>query len=82
MTYLALSDWIGRRDDTELDPASIEFSERPATSCRGCLFSGQWHRVCQDANSQAKLRGLSPCEAGVVYVPVAKDVRQIDLLRI
>lgn len=82
MNLQSLDEWLGPRDSVALDPASMEFAERPAKSCRGCVFDGQWYKVCDAANAHAKQRGLPECEAGVIYVAVEKDARQLDLLRI
>lgn len=71
----------GRRDPKPIDPASIQFTTRPARSCRGCIFDGQWWRVCQQASEIAELAGLVDCEKGkIIYVAKARDPRQIDIM--
>lgn len=70
----------GRRDPVPLDPATMQFETRPATSCRGCLFDGQWWSVCQQAGELAVRAGLAECESGkVIYVARKIDPRQMKI---
>lgn len=80
MNLRSLDDWIGGRDPA-IDPCTIEFTCSPATSCRGCLFDRQSSSVCKVAASEAVRRGIPDCDAGVIYVSVEKDSRQLDLLQ-
>lgn len=71
----------GKRDPLSLDPTAMQFTAQPATSCRGCLFNGQWWRTCCIANEVAVRAGLQECEAGnVIYVTVEIDPRQLALI--
>lgn len=70
----------GPRDPEALKPQQMQFTTRPANSCRGCLFSGQWWRVCREAGIVAALAGLDECEAGnVIYVAKEIDPRQLAI---
>lgn len=71
----------GRRDPKPIDPAQVQFTTRPAKSCRGCLFDGQWWSVCKAAGEIAERAGLVECEAGrVIYVAKKLDPRQVDIM--
>lgn len=70
----------GKRDPKPLDPASIQFTTRPANSCRGCIFDGQWWSVCREAGEVAQHAGLAECESGkVIYVVREVDPRQLAI---
>lgn len=59
----------GPRDPQPLNPNALQFVTKPARSCRGCLFNGQWWRVCREAGIVAALAGLPECEEGkVIYI--------------
>lgn len=79
MKTIDLERWRGRRDAEELDPAVIEFrAQHSPKSCAGCLFAGQWARVCNRAAELARLRGVPDCDSGVIYVAVERDPRQME----
>lgn len=70
----------GKRDPQALKPQQMQFTTRPASSCRGCLFEGQWWRVCREAGIVAELAGMPECEAGgVIYVTKETDPRQLEI---
>lgn len=70
----------GRRDPHPLDPATLQFTTRPANSCRGCIFDGQWWSVCKEAGEVAQRAGMPECEAGgVIYVAREVDPRQLNI---
>jgi hypothetical protein len=81
MNIIDLEKWRGPRDAAILDPRAIEFKARsaPPMSCKGCVFDHQSSAVCTVAGREAKLRGLEACDAGVVYVLVEKDPRQLGI---
>lgn len=70
----------GRRDPEVLKPNTMQFTTKPASSCRGCIFEGQWWRVCREAGIVAVLAGLPECESGgVIYVARKLDPRQLPI---
>jgi hypothetical protein len=77
---VSIHKWLGRRGEP-LDPESIQFTTRPAKSCRGCLFDGQHTSVCDRACAIAQRIELEHCERGFIYVAKPVDLRQIDLLK-
>lgn len=81
MQTIDLEKWRGERDPVVLDPRAIEFKVRaaPPMSCKGCLFDRQASSVCNVAGHEARQRGLEACDAGVVYVLVEKDPRQLPI---
>lgn len=80
MTQLiSVQKWLGRRGDP-LSPESIQFTTRPAKSCRGCLFDGQHSSVCDRACDAAARAELDHCERGFIYVTKPADPRQVSLL--
>lgn len=82
MHLVKLDKWRGRRDEQELEPEAMQFTERAAVSkCRGCLFDGQWSRVCMKAAATAVRANLNDCDAGYIYVAVQQDPRQMALVR-
>lgn len=71
----------GKRDPVPLDPTAMQFTVQPATSCRGCVFAGQWWKVCQLAGEVAQRAGLPECESGsVIYLLVETDPRQLSII--
>jgi hypothetical protein len=78
--YVNLDQWRGPRDASPLDPADMAFQAKPAKSCRGCLFSGQYADVCQLAGRVAQMRQMPDCEDGFIFVAVASDERQLPLI--
>lgn len=82
MHLVKLDKWRGRRDEQELDPESMQFTERAAVSkCRGCLFDGQWSKVCMKAAKAAVRAGMHDCDDGYIYEAVPQDPRQLVLVR-
>lgn len=80
MGNVNLERWRGKRDPEAVDPAAIQFTTRPARSCKNCLFDRQWWTVCEKANAIAEKAGLVGCEKGkVIYVPKKLDPRQITI---
>lgn len=70
----------GKRDPEALQPQKMQFTTRPASSCRGCLFEGQWWRACREAGIVAVLAGMPDCEEGaVIYVDREIDPRQLAI---
>lgn len=57
----------------------MQFTIRPATSCRGCIFNGQRSRVCTKATEAAQRADLPHCEEGFIYVPKETDPRQLSI---
>lgn len=80
MQMIALIDWRGTHDDAKADPASMQFTTRPAKSCKGCIFEKQRVSVCRKAADAAALAGLADCDTGVIYILRAQDPRQLDLV--
>lgn len=84
--WVSVAKWVGKRDPVALDPASMQFTARPAPevrTCAGCLFDGQYARVCRLAGEVAQRAGLADCEAGrVVYVLRAVDARQLSIFEV
>jgi len=82
MHLVKLDKWRGRRDEQELEPEVMQFTERAAVNkCRGCVFDGQWSKVCKKAGVVAVRSGLRDCEDGVIYVAKEQDPRQLALVR-
>lgn len=82
MHLVKLDKWRGHRDEQELEPEAMQFTERAATrNCAGCVFDGQWAKVCKKAGAVALRAGLRDCEDGVIYVAVQQDPRQMALVR-
>jgi hypothetical protein len=80
MTQLvAIHKWLGRAD-VPLAPESMQFTTRPAKSCRGCLFDGQHAHVCEHACQAAARAELDHCERGFIYVEKPADPRQVSLI--
>lgn len=71
--------WLGHRG-APLCPESMQFTTRPATSCRGCLFDGQHSAICTRASAAAARAELEHCEQGFIYVAKSLDPRQANLL--
>ena len=82
MHLVKLESWRGRRDDQELDPEAMQFGERAAVNkCRGCVFDGQWSKVCMKAAKVAVRAGLRDCDDGFIYTEVQQYPRQLVLVR-
>ncbi|MGI4717232.1 MAG: hypothetical protein ACRYGO_07405 [Janthinobacterium lividum] len=80
MTQLiSVQKWLGLRGEP-ISPESIQFTTRPAKSCRGCLFDGQHAAVCDRACQAAERAELEHCERGFIYVSKPVDPRQVSLL--
>lgn len=80
MKNVNLERWRGKRDPEVLDPASIAFTSRPARSCKGCMFDGQWASVCNKAVELAVPAGLGHCEFDrVIYIEREVDPRQLEI---
>lgn len=85
---VAVTDWLSLRGD-EIIPASLSFIavERQGEpgNCRGCVFSGQRHRVCVAACELAVRCNMpdfdSPTDPGkrIIYVAPPHDPRQSPL---
>lgn len=71
--------WLGHRG-APLSPENLQFTTRPATSCRGCLFDGQPSAICTRACAAAARAELEHCERGFIYVAKSLDPRQANLL--
>ena len=80
MTQLvSIQKWLGHKGDA-LSPESIQFTTRPAKSCRGCLFDGQHSSICDRACQAAARAELDHCEHGFIYVEKKVDPRQVSLI--
>lgn len=75
---VAVSDWLGHHGEP-LEPSAMQFTIKPATSCRGCLFNGQRSRVCNRAVEVAQRAELPHCEEGFIYVTRESDPRQLTI---
>lgn len=76
---IAVSDWLGHHGEP-LHPESMQYSARPAKSCRGCLFEGQRSAVCDRAIVAALRVDLPHCELdGCIYVAREVDPRQLAI---
>jgi hypothetical protein len=75
---VAIQDWLGHHGEP-LHPESMQFTTRPAKSCRGCLFQGQHSAICARACQAAERAELEHCERGVIYVEKPVDTRQLPL---
>ena len=89
MNLVSLHRWLGRHGPL-IDPETTQFkvSEvKAGKRCPGCLFRGSPAAVCRRANEVAIAAGMSDCDAPlpnnkqVVYVAVAVDPRQLDLIK-
>lgn len=80
MTQLiSIQKWLGHTGAT-LSPESIQFTTRPAKSCRGCLFNHQHPSICDRACQAAQRAELEHCERGFIYVARKVDPRQVSLI--
>ncbi len=80
MTNLvSIQKWLGQ-GSTPLSPESIQFTTRPAKSCRGCLFQDQHSSICDRACQAAEKAELEHCERGFIYVEKKVDPRQVSLI--
>jgi hypothetical protein len=76
---VAVADWLGRRGEP-LEPERMQFVDKPASSCRGCLFNGQTPDVCKRAGEAALRAEMPDCEkGGVIYVERKTDPRQLAI---
>lgn len=82
--WIALADYRGKRDDVALDPGALQFEAKPAPAvrnCAGCMFLGQYAKVCREAANVAQRADLPDCEAGYVYkLRRNVDPRQLALV--
>jgi hypothetical protein len=76
----SLHEWLDREVDP-LNPETMQFTTRPATSCRGCLFARQSSAVCDRACVTALRAELEHCEQGFIYVAKVADPRQVDFTK-
>lgn len=76
---ISVQKWLGRRGEP-IAPEHIQFTAKPAMSCRGCLFDGQPSAVCDRACRVAQRADLDHCESGFIYVAKLVDPRQVNLL--
>jgi hypothetical protein len=76
---ISIQKWLGHKGDP-MSPESIQFTTRPAMSCRGCMFDGQPASVCDRACTVAQRAEMDHCEAGFIYVAKEVDPRQANLL--
>ncbi|WP_208281108.1 hypothetical protein [Massilia oculi] len=80
MTQLvSIQKCLGHKGES-LSPESIQFTTRPAKSCRGCLFNGQHSSICDRACRAAQRAELEHCERGFIYVAKPVDPRQVSLI--
>ena len=80
MTQLvSIQQWLGHQGEP-LTPETIQFTTRPAKSCRGCLFDGQHSSICDRACQAAQRAELEHCERGFIYVAKPVDPRQVSLI--
>jgi len=80
MTRLvSIQKWLGHKGES-LAPEAIQFTTRPAKSCRGCLFNGQHAHVCERACAAAQRVELAHCERGFIYVAKPVDTRQLSII--
>ena len=77
--YVSIHKWLGRCDELK-SPENMQFTTRPAKSCRGCLFQGQHSAVCDRACDVAQLAELEHCTRGFIYVETPADPRYISLI--
>lgn len=75
---IAVSDWLGHHGEP-LEPSAMQFTVKPATSCRGCLFNGPRAKVCGRACEVAQRAELPHCEEGFIYVARETDPRQLAI---
>ncbi|MDN4038668.1 hypothetical protein [Massilia sp. YIM B02443] len=71
--------WLGQEGEP-LSPEDIQFTTKPAKSCRGCLFEHQRSAVCDRACQAAQRAELAHCERGFVYVAKPVDTRQFSII--
>jgi len=79
MNNVAIQDWLGQGGDP-LAPEAIQFTTRPAKSCRGCLFQKQPSSICDRACEIAQRAELEHCECGFIYVEKPVDPRQVSII--
>jgi hypothetical protein len=76
---VCVQEWLGRRGES-IAPEHIQFTTKPAQTCRGCLFDGQPSATCTRACQAAHRADLDHCERGFIYVAKDLDPRQTNLL--
>jgi hypothetical protein len=76
---VAIQKWLGQGGDP-LAPEAIQFTTRPAKSCRGCLFQKQHSSICNRACQIAQRAELGHCERGFIYVEKPVDARQFSII--
>lgn len=82
MQTVDLDRWRGRRDEEVMEPEGMAYRDQAATrGCRGCVFDGQWSPVCIRASAAAVRAGFRDCDAGVIYVAVEVDPRQLPIIQ-
>lgn len=76
---VAVADWLGHHGEP-LEPSAMQYTDRPAVSCRGCVFDGQSAKVCRRAREVAVRAGLGHCiDNKVMYVALPVDPRQLRI---
>lgn len=78
--YVSIHKWLGRCGES-MSPENMQFTTRPAKSCRGCLFQGQHSAVCDRACDVAQLAELEHCTRGFIYVEKPVDDRQLSIIQ-
>ena len=76
---VAIQEWLGLSTEP-LAPEAIQFTTRPAKSCRGCLFQKQPSSICDRACEIAQRAELEHCERGFIYVEKPVDPRQVSII--
>jgi hypothetical protein len=76
---VAIQEWLGLSTEP-LAPEAIQFTTRPAKSCRGCLFNDQHSSICERACQVAQRAELEHCERGFIYVEKPVDPRQVSII--
>lgn len=80
MTRLvSIQKWLGHKG-APLAPESVQFTTRPAKSCRNCLFNGQPAPICTRACEVAQRAELEHCERGFIYAEKPVDTRQLSII--
>lgn len=78
MKMQPLAELVGLADP--LDPETMQYTARPATSCVGCEFRGQRSAVCHRATALALRADLPDCDHGYIYVLVEQNPRQLSIV--
>mgnify|MGYP001557051756 CR=1 FL=1 len=77
--YVSIHKWLGRCDELK-SSENMQFTTRPAKSCRGCLFQKQPSSICDRACEIAQRAELEHCERGFIYVKKPVDPRQVSII--